>query len=79
MYKLTKEELKALIMNAIMTGTTIDLDLENPPDDCPMEIIAACEYIYVTFLEEKMRSEKNKLDQSIEDLLKGDSFGFNKN
>jgi len=28
MYKLTKEELKALIMNAIMTGTTIDLDLK---------------------------------------------------
>ena len=33
MYKLTKEELKTLIMNAIMTGTTIDLDMENPPDE----------------------------------------------
>ncbi len=72
MYKLTKEELKSLIMNAIMTGTTIDLDLENPPDDCPIEIIAACEYIYVTFLESKMESDKqNDIDNAIKDLLKG--------
>jgi hypothetical protein len=59
-------------MNAIMTGTTINLDMENPPDECPMEIVMACEFIYTSFLESKMESEKqNDINQSIQDLLKG--------
>ena len=77
MYKLTKDELKEIIMNAIMTGTAIDLDMENPPDECPLEIIVACEFIYVTFLEGKLKQNKSNMNQTIDELLKGDSFNKN--
>lgn len=72
MYKLTKEELKNIIMNAVMVGTTIKVDMNNIPDECPAEIGMACEFIYASFLESKMESEKqNDIDNAIQDLLKG--------
>lgn len=80
-FKLTKEEIKALIMHAVMMGTTIELDMDSPPDECPQDIIIGCEYIYVNFLEEKLNKNKSSLNQSVEDLLK-DIEGkgkFNKN
>jgi len=69
-FKVTKDDIKAVIMHAVMMGTTIKLDINNPPNECPQDIIIGCEYIYSNFLEDKLKQNKSSLNQSVEDLLK---------
>ena len=59
---LTLEEIRTLIINAVMTGNqTKPIDIHNAPDECPMEITMACEFVLNQFL-------NNQLDNKIEEL-----------
>ena len=70
---LTLEEIRTLILNAVMTGNqTNKIDIENAPDECPMDIVLACEFVLNQFLDHKMSELKNiDIDNAIKDLLKG--------
>lgn len=78
---LNLDELRALILNAVMTGNqTKTIDLENAPDECPMDIILACEFVLKSFLDGKMKSlfdqfekedEEDDINRQIQKLLKG--------
>jgi hypothetical protein len=67
------EELRTLILNAVMTGNqTQSIDLHNAPDECPMEIIAACEFVLSQFLDNKIQTLKeDDINNAIQNLLKG--------
>ena len=70
---LTLEEIRTLILNAVMTGNqTNKIDIENAPDECPMDIVLACEFVLNQFMENKIEELKNiDIDNAIKDLLKG--------
>jgi hypothetical protein len=70
---LTLEEIRTLIINAVMTGNqTKPIDIHNAPDECPMEITMACEFVLNQFLDNKIEELKaDDIDNAIKDLLKG--------
>ena len=70
---LTLEEIRTLILNAVMTGNqTNKIDIENAPDECPMDIVLACEFVLNQFMDNKIEElKKDDIDNAIKDLLKG--------
>ena len=70
---LTIQEIRTLILNAVMTGNqTNKIDIENAPDVCPMDVVMACDFVLNQFLDNKIEALKaDDIDNAIKDLLKG--------
>ena len=70
---LTLEEIRTLILDAVMTGNqTNKIDIENAPNECPIDVAMACEFVLSRFLDNKIEELKaDDIDNAIKDLLKG--------
>ena len=70
---LTLAEIRTLILNAVMTGNqTKPIDIHNAPDECPIDIVMACDFVLNQFLDNKIEELKaDDIDNAIKDLLKG--------
>ena len=70
---LTIEEIRTLILDAVMTGNqTNKIDIENAPNECPIDVAMACEFVLSRLLNNKIEELKaNDIDNAIKDLLKG--------
>ena len=70
---LTLEEIRTLILNAVMTGNqTNKIDIENAPNECPIDIALACEFVLNQFLDNKIEElKKDDIDNAIKNLIKG--------
>jgi len=59
---LTIQEIRTLILNAVMTGNqTNKIDIENAPDVCPMDVVMACDFVLNQFLDNKIEALKKTI------------------
>ena len=56
-----------------MTGNqTNKIDIENAPNECPIDIALACEFVLNQFLDNKIEElKKDDIDNAIKNLIKG--------
>lgn len=72
MYNIKQEEVKQLIMKAVMMGVVVggDIDIDNPPKECPMSVVLMCEQIFNEFLNDQLKKQSIPSDQELDDKIK---------